>query len=1236
MPAVRIVVVSQETSRPATMARVHAERGPSEIELRVFRADALREPAELLAAVSRADVLVLTHLLTEELIGPALELVAAAPGTASVVVLQSLRELVFATRVRGRPLQIDGLPRELSGMLQSANMGAGLEQLLKRVPELVARLGTNDSPVAVWLTSLLYWAEASPDNLVSLVRMWAARCAGLALEFEAPIRHVSTGLYAPGTGITDDLTELARPAGARATVGLLVMRGAVLADDRGAIDTLVAKLEARGILAIPAFADSFDFREPIERWFADVDLIVSLTGFPLVGGHRRHDAGASADFLNRFGRPYLTPVSLMMQSVSDWRESRFGLAPMEIAMQTAIHEAEGGIEPLVVHGQDGDRRTLLEDRGDRLVARIERWLSLRSKPAADKRLLVTVFRFPPDRGAVGTAAYLDVFESAHAVLKRLAAEGYRIDLPPSPADLLERIVRTNDASFGNEGLAVGARLDVATYERITPGVAKIERLFGRAPGTLQSEGRDVIVHGVDLGNVFVGVQPSFGYEGDPMRLLFEPTATPHHGFAAYYRWAEHVYGADAVIHVGTHGSLEFMPGKQVGLSSECWPDALLGSLPHFYLYAVNNPSEGTIAKRRGHAVTIGHLTPPCEHAGLYRELEDLRAMIHEYAGDEPGERRDRTAEALVAQARQLHLDRDVAVPEAGDTAAIGDFVSRLAVALDEISTRRIPSGLHTIGRTPEREETIELLTAIAEHERKELGVPSFVGAALDASGHALAAIEAGVRAGDETSVAAMHAAAAVVLRVVTELVDRGPEPARLLALSAGIAEDAAGTCVAYLDEVRARLAGCDELSPLVAGLEGRFVAPGKGGDPVRCPEVLPTGRNLHALDPADVPSQAAMQRAEHMVTLMLERRTAELGECPRRIGMVLWGLDNIKTHGEAIAQAFWLLGTRPARNSIGRVADVEVVPLEELGRPRIDVVFQSSGIFRDIFGVHLELLDRATRLVSALDEPVEKNFVRAEAVRLARDLGFDATTAATRVFSNASGQYGAHVDHMVGIGSWESRDQLAELWLDRKGFSYGKSGTGRDDKKLLAALADGIDTTWQNIDSSEVSLIDVDHYFEYLGGLSALVETRSGKRPANLVGDATSAVARVRGLEEALRLETRTKLLNPRWYEGMLRHGFEGVEEIKKRFDYTFGWSATADAVDPWIYREVHRTFIADEQLRNRMREHNVHSYNALVRRLVEADGRGFWHATPIELEQLHDLQGSLEDELEGVVRPEV
>jgi len=467
---------------------------------------------------------------------------------------------------------------------------------------------------------------------------------------------------------------------------------------------------------------------------------------------------------------------------------------------------------------------------------------------------------------------------------------------------------------------------------------------------------------------------------------------------------------------------------------------------------------------------------------------------------------------------------------------------------------------------------------------------------------------------------------------------RAGTPAALawLAQNAHVAPEDARPVFHLLQKIREQLKTNTELDSFIRALRGEYIEPGPGADIVQNPGILPTGRNTHAVNPYTVPSDAAFARAEHVVNLLLARHRAEKGSFPRAMALVLWGLDNIKTQGEGVAQALWLLGVRPVRDAMNRVTDVAVIPLEKLGRPRIDVVMTVSGIFRDLFGATMGLLDKAVRAVAELDEPPEWNYVRANVATQIEAEGCTFDDAALRVFSNAPGNYGTNVNFMVMDSQWEHADALGDLFVTRKCFAYGRDREGRavvgkEARGAMNRALSRVEATYQNIDSFEIGITDVDHYFEYLGGVSKAVEKSAQAKPAIYVSDGLSRDVRVRSLEESVRLETRTKTLNPKWYEGMLKHGFRGVAEIESHVANTFGWSATADAVDDWVYTGVAETFVLDDGMLERLRRLNPHSARSLVGRLLEAHGRGFWEAEAEMLERLRDVFANLEDQLEGV-----
>lgn len=557
--------------------------------------------------------------------------------------------------------------------------------------------------------------------------------------------------------------------------------------------------------------------------------------------------------------------------------------------------------------------------------------------------------------------------------------------------------------------------------------------------------------------------------------------------------------------------------------------------------------------------------------------------------------------------------------------------------LVEIEQRLIPTGLHVFGRPSGNTERADLLRMVASFDRPEANTRALPDLVAEALGLDPVALSLNAKPVDEQLLAQREQVAQIISDAIQTFLAEGIEAATSqLERSTNLDPKNSRPVFKLLGEISRQLETNVEIESLLRALRGEYIEPGPGADIVQNPAILPTGRNTHAINPYSVPSELAFARAESVADSLLARYHREHDRYPRAMALVLWGLDNIKTQGEGVAQALWLLGVRPVRDGLNRVTQVAPIPLAELKHPRIDVVMTVSGIFRDLFSPTVELLDKAVRLVAQLDEPAELNYVRRNVLEQMNADNAEFDEAVVRVFSNAPGNYGTNVNFMVMDSQWQSDETLGDLFVTRKCFAYGRDSRGRQIEGKEARVAmdralTRVEATYQNIDTFEIGITDVDHYFEYLGGISKAVEKRANARPAIYLSDSLSRDAKIRTLEETVQLETRAKTLNPKWYEGMLQHGFRGVAEIENHVSNTFGWSATADAVDDWVYTEVARTFLLDEEMLQRLSSLNPHSAHSLVSRLLEAHGRGYWDAEEPILDRLREIAGELEDQLEGV-----
>ncbi len=1168
----------------------------------------------------------------------------------------------------------------------------GMLKLLQTLPKVLKYMPIDKAQDARnFMLSFQYWLGGSSQNLENFLLMLADKYVlkGRTLEFKDPVVYPDMGIWHPLStkmfedvkeyltwynnrdDISEDLKDPFAPC-----VGLVLQRTHLVTGDDAHYVAMVQELEAMGARVLPVFAGGLDFSKPVDAFFYDtptskgqakitlVDAVVSLTGFALVGGPARQDHPKAIESLKHLNRPYMVALPLVFQTTEEWEGSDLGLHPIQVALQIAIPELDGAIEPIILSGRDGTtgKAIALQDRIEAVAKRALKWASLRRKPKLDKKVAITVFSFPPDKGNVGTAAYLDVFGSIYKVMEALKHNGYDVeDLPESAEALMQEVIHDAQAQYASPELNIAYRMSVMEYERFTPYSTRLEENWGPPPGHLNSDGQNLLIYGKQFGNVFIGVQPTFGYEGDPMRLLFSRSASPHHGFAAYYTYLEHLWQADAVLHFGTHGSLEFMPGKQMGMSGDCYPDNLIGSIPNLYYYAANNPSEATIAKRRSYAETISYLTPPAENAGLYKGLKELNELIGSYQTLKDTGRGVPIVNTIMDKCRLVNLDHDIALPEKDASELTSEerdtLVGLVYKKLMEIESRLLPCGLHVIGKPPTAEEAIATLVNIASLDRPEEEIQSLLRIIANSINRDIDEIyqnnDRGVL-GDvqllQDITQATRKAVAALVQAQTDAEGRVSKVTSLnffnmrkrtpwieALIDAGYCQvdsEAIKPLFEYLEFCLQQIVADNELGAMLKALEGEYVLPGPGGDPIRNPDVLPTGKNIHALDPQSIPTTAAVKSAKIVVDRLLARHRVENGgNWPETIACVLWGTDNIKTYGESLAQIMWMVGVKPVPDALGRVNKLELISLEELGRPRVDVVINCSGVFRDLFINQMNLLDQAVKMAAEADEPEEMNFVRKHAMQQAEDMGINLRQAATRVFSNASGSYAANVNLAVENSTWESESELQDMYLTRKSFAFSADnpGTMEQNRQIFESSLKTAEATFQNLDSSEISLTDVSHYFD--SDPTKVVSTlrQDGKTPASYIADTTTANAQVRTLSETVRLDARTKLLNPKWYEGMLSHGYEGVRELSKRLVNTMGWSATAGAVDNWVYEEANETFIQDEEMRKRLMNLNPHSFRKVVSTLLEVNGRGYWETSESNLQMLRELYQEVEDRIEGI-----
>ncbi|CAM9213486.1 unnamed protein product [Chrysoparadoxa australica] len=1305
-----VVLESQyQSSMTKACQMINARNDDICVECVGYLLEELRDPANVAAFkkdVEESNIFIGSLIFVQELAEEVSKVVTPLRDDLdAVVVFPSMPEVMRLNKVGGFTMKNLGQSKSVISEFMKkkkkedgSSFEEGMLKLLRTLPKVLKYLPSDKAADARnFMMSFQYWLGGSPENVEALLLNLATEYVDdvkgktVNAELSEPMLLPDKGIWHP---VADKVFEnpseyfawynnVHAPAAEikpdAPTVGLILQKSHINTKDDCHYVALIAELEARGSKVITLYSGGLDFSGPVDEYFmpggkVNVDTVINLTGFALVGGPASQDHPKAVATLKKLNRPYLCTVPLVFQSFEEWQASELGLHPVQVALQVSLPEIDGAIEPIIYAGREGatGRSVPLSDRVQLVADRAMKWANLRAKTNQDKKIAVTVFSFPPDKGNVGTAAYLDVFGSIYACLQNLKSQGYELgELPATKEELMNSILNDAEARLDSPELNVAYRMTVDEYENLTPYAKDLEENWGPAPGNLNSDGQNLLVYGKQFGNVFIGVQPSFGYEGrDPMRLLFSKSASPHHGFAAYYTYLEKVFGADAVLHFGTHGSLEFMPGKQVGMSGACYPDRLINSIPNLYYYAANNPSEATIAKRRQVTIkstTISYLTPPAENAGLYKGLKELGELISSYQGLRDNEARGPSIVAtVIASARVCNLDKDIKDLPSDDVDCKAmslderdTIVGKVYRRLMEIESRLLPCGLHTVGVPPTAEEAVATLVNIASLDRPEDNIKSLPRIIAESAGRDVNEIYANADKGILEDVNMLNQVTEASRAAVRACVKRSTNAAgRVEAVSpmnklfegmmggspivkalsgAGfpkVSESDLTPLFEYLEFCLKQVVIDNEQGALVSALNGEYISPGPGGDPIRNPDVLPTGKNMHALDPQSIPTKAAVDCAEVVVDRLLERLRADNdGAYPESVAFTLWGTDNIKTYGESLAQVLALVGVRPVSDSIGRVNKLELIPLEDLGRPRVDVVVSCSGVFRDLFINQMNLLDRGVKMAAEADEPDDMNFVRKHSKEQAEEFGLSIRDAATRVFSNAAGSYSANVGLAIENGGWEDEEQLQEQFTTRKGFAFNADKPGLLDQKVdqFKSALKTVDVTFQNLDSSEISLTDVSHYYDSdpTKVVSGLRDDK--KKPMSFMADTTTANAQVRTLSETVRLDARTKLLNPKFYEGMLNSGYEGTREITKRLRNTMGWSATAGEVDNFIYEDANDTFIKDAEMRERLLNTNPNAFRDMVTTFLEANGRGYWDTDDENIELLQDLYQEVEDKIEGV-----
>ncbi|MGK5740945.1 cobaltochelatase subunit CobN [Micromonospora sp. URMC 103] len=1177
-------------------------------------------------------------------------------------------DLAVVRLLGGRPAWPDGLAAVLASGVPTVVLSG------ESAPD-AELMAASTVPAGVATQALAYLVEGGPENLAQLAAFLSDTVLLTGEGFAPPAPTPAYGVHGDRAADPD-----------RPTVGIVFYRAHALAGNTAFVDTLADAVEAAGANPLSVYCGSLRGLTagagPLELLARCDALLVTVLA---AGGAVAADASAGGDedawdvgALAALDVPVIQALCLT-STREQWAGSDAGLTPLDAAMQVAVPEFDGRIitVPFSFKRIDADGLSVYAadaERAARVAGIAVRHARLRRLPNADKRLAVVLSSYPTKHSRVGNAVGLDTPASAVRLLGALAEAGYDLGDAPPPDDG-DALIHALIAAGGHdvewltpEQLAAAeARVPGEVYRRWFAQVPADLREWMRAhwgepPGELYTDGGDIVLAGLRFGNVVLLIQPPRGFGENPIAIYHDPDLPPSHHYLAAYRWlaapsADGGFGADAVVHLGKHGTLEWLPGKGLGLAADCAPDAVLGDLPLVYPFIVNDPGEGTQAKRRAHAVVVDHLVPPMARAETYGELAKLEQLLDEYA----------TVQALdpakvptvraqiwdLVRAAELHHDLHTeAMPDAED---FDDFVLHLDGYLCEVKDVQIRDGLHVLAAAPTGEARVNLVLAVlrapqvwggnralpglrqslaASYGLDEAALLATPGARIDVP----AALTDTVDGPAATAADAVDLVEALARRLVVGMEtldwDAGQVDTVVAEVTGRDVPEAAAVLRFAATELVPRLAGTtDELAHTLAALDGRFVPPGPSGSPTRgLVNVLPTGRNFYSVDPKAIPSRNAWDVGVALADSLLARHLADTGEYPRSVGLTVWGTSAMRTQGDDIAEILALIGCRPTWDDRSRrVTGVEVVPLAELGRPRVDVTVRISGFFRDAFPHVVALLDDAVRQVAALDEPHERNFVRAHVAADVAEHG-DERRATARIFGSKPGAYGAGLLPLIDARNWRSDADLAEVYAVWGGYAYGRGLDGREARSDMERSFARIAVAVKNQDTREHDIVDSDDYFQYHGGMVAMVRHLTGDAPAAYVGDsAMPHDVRTRTLGEETRRVFRARVVNPKWIAAMRRHGYKGAFELAATVDYLFGYDATAGVVDDWMYEQLAAAYVFDPTTQAFLSESNPWALRGITERLLEAADRGLWaEPDPSTLERLRETyltsEGDLED----------
>lgn len=1120
-----------------------------------------------------------------------------------------------------------------------------------------------------------YYTYGGAENTLNMLRFLCAEVLGEAMPYEEVKRIPWDAIFAPDGNTLYDSPEsyfVDYPRSNKGTIALVISRSAWVSDDIQVENCLIREIQSAGFSVLPIFtyamADknlgAFGVEAALEKFCFLSDGTPCVDGMIRMAGMFNH--GASSAVMQKLHCPVIKPICSYSMTVDEWKENPDGTIA-DVAWSIALPELDGVIEPMFIGAQErhgeAEHRVPVESRVKKLVRRLAKWVALKKKDNKDKKVVFMLNNNPCTsvEASVGGGANLDTLESVVRVMKAMQERGYTLeDIPESGDELIKTIMgrkALSDFRWTTTGEIVnkGGALDLVSKELYESWFAELpEDLrasiienWGEPVGEGMVYNGKLLVTGVQFGNTIVCAQPKRGCmgskcDGSSCKILHDPHIPPTHQYLATYRWFERVFGADVLIHVGTHGNLEFLPGKSVAQSDSCCTDACLGDLPLLYIYNADNPPEATIAKRRAMAVTVDHMQTIMVSGGLYDNLEELDNLLTQYE------------KTKIADASQAHLMEHLIYDEIQKSELLSfidltDYHSRMDEiteqchkVLSTVKNTQIQDGMHIFGQIPEGDALVDMITSILRFEGVESQslrshICEMIGLCLPIiltrQGHFYSAY--GMTGGQ--IVAELDRVSRNIINLFLNGEDFcGQEDVMgKLKVKFTLKFPEINSFRPRVEEIAQRIRGSKEIDALLSGMDGDFIPAGPAGIVTRGrDDVLPTGRNMYSLDPEMVPTKAAWEVGRRLGNAVIEKFQKEENRYPENMALYWMTTDIMWADGEGMAQLLYMLGVEPVWLPNGKVRSFRTIPLSELGRPRIDVTVKISGILRDNFQNCINLVDDAIHAVAALNEPEDMNFIRKhtlEAMRENKELSFD--DAAARLFGAQPGTYTAGVNLLIYSSSWEQQGDIGDLFTLYNQYSYGRNRFGKEAMGVLQKNLSTVELTYDKVMSDEHDLLGCCCYFANHGGMTAAAKNLSGAEVRTYYGDSRETTSvEVRTLGEEISRVVTGKLLNPKWIEGQKKAGYQGAGDISKRVGRVYGWDATTDAVDDRIFDDITKTFVANEENRQFFMENNPWALEEMSRRLLEACDRGLWNPEDGLLEEIQDayleLEGFLEEDM--------